>query len=153
LYAQDIALAPYDMVRLNEYYVSQYVDHTPLRHENRGVVVASRQNLSMGGRYPWCAIGSLRRGASFATDAMQLYGLAGRSGEIPPGLAELPGRRLQHEHSMVVIRDEPLVIAAGAQASAGFFGRYIADHPAATSEADLAIVDSALPSDTAPVVS
>src|SRR5688572_9757456 len=30
IYAQDVALAPYGTVRLNEYYVSQYVDHTPL---------------------------------------------------------------------------------------------------------------------------
>ena len=29
-YAQDLALAPYGAVRMNEYYVSQYVDHTPL---------------------------------------------------------------------------------------------------------------------------
>jgi cellobiose phosphorylase len=143
LYAQDVALAPYDMVRLNEYYVSQYVDHTPLRHASRGVVVASRQNLTFGGRHPWCVIGSLRRGVSFATDAMQFHGLASRSGEMPPGLAELPERRLQHEHSMVVIRDEPMQLAAGAEASAGFFGHYVADHPAATSDTDLAVVDAA----------
>ncbi|HLN48415.1 MAG TPA: hypothetical protein VK251_02815, partial [Steroidobacteraceae bacterium] len=29
-YAQDLALAPYGAVRLNEYYVSQYIDHMPL---------------------------------------------------------------------------------------------------------------------------
>ena len=32
VYAQDLALADYGAVRLNEYYVSQYVDHTPLAH-------------------------------------------------------------------------------------------------------------------------
>jgi len=35
IYAQDIALAPYGTVRLNEYYVSQYVDHTPLQQQSR----------------------------------------------------------------------------------------------------------------------
>src|SRR5215467_8049562 len=30
LYAQDLGLADYGGVRLNEYYISQYVDHTPL---------------------------------------------------------------------------------------------------------------------------
>ena len=36
-YAQDLALAPYGAVRLNEFYVSQYVDHTPLSHPTRGM--------------------------------------------------------------------------------------------------------------------
>src|SRR3954462_11242312 len=31
-YAQDLALAPYGAVRMNEFYVSQYLDHTPLSH-------------------------------------------------------------------------------------------------------------------------
>jgi 1,2-beta-oligoglucan phosphorylase len=37
VHAQDIALADYGTVRLNEYFVSQYVDHTPLVHSARGV--------------------------------------------------------------------------------------------------------------------
>ena len=37
---------------MNEYYVSQYIDHTPLTHPERGCVLAVRQNLSMGGRSP-----------------------------------------------------------------------------------------------------
>src|ERR1039457_3706284 len=53
-YAQDLALAPYGAVRMNEYYVSQYVDHTPLRDTARGLVIASRQNLAADGRNPWC---------------------------------------------------------------------------------------------------
>jgi cellobiose phosphorylase len=28
-YAQDLALAPYGAVRMNEFYVSQYIDHMP----------------------------------------------------------------------------------------------------------------------------
>ena len=61
VYAQDLALAPYGAVRMNEYYVSQYVDHTPLAHAARGTVLAVRQNLAMGGRNPWAVIGSLGR--------------------------------------------------------------------------------------------
>ena len=75
IYVQDLALADYGAVRLNEYYVSQYVDHAPLSHPERGLVLASRQNQSMGGRNPWCVIGSLGRGVSFATDALQVHGL------------------------------------------------------------------------------
>jgi cellobiose phosphorylase len=137
-YAQDLALAPYGAVRLNEYYVSQYIDHTPLRHPDRGYVIASRQNLAADGRYPWACIGSLREGVSFATDALQLYGLEARRGAASPALsAELPGKRLQHEHSMIVLRDAPLHLGANQSADAGFFGCYVADHPDATAPADL----------------
>ena len=80
IYAQDLALAHYGAVRLNEYYVSQYLDHTPLAHPERGWVLASRQNQSMGGRNPWCLIGSLGEGVSYATDALQVHGLATRAG-------------------------------------------------------------------------
>jgi cellobiose phosphorylase len=133
IYAHDVALAPYGTVRLNEYYVSQYVDHTPLQHQSRGCAIASRQNLPAEGRNPWCVIGSLRSATSFATDAMQLRDLT----------KKLPGRRLQHEHSLVAIQDATLHIDAGQSISAGFFGLYRPDHPGATSPTDLESVDQA----------
>jgi cellobiose phosphorylase len=144
-YAQDLALAPYGAVRLNEYYVSQYLDHTPLRHAAHGVVIATRQNLAVDQKIPWCLIGSLREASSFATDALQFHGLASRRGDSPDGLVnELPGRRLQHEHAMVVLRDVPLRLQPQLQAAAGFFGCFQSDHPAATSDADLAVVREVL---------
>ena len=144
-YAQDLALAPYGAVRLNEFYVSQYLDHTSLNHAQHGLVLASRQNQAVDGRYPWSLIGSLRKGVSFATDALQFYGLANRHGETPPGLtADLPGRRLQHEHSMIVLRDVPLRLGPGESVAAGFFGTLLADHPEATSASDLEHVAAAL---------
>ena len=144
-YAQDLALAPYGAVRLNEYYVSQYLDHTPLRHAAHGVVVATRQNLAVDQKIPWCLIGSLREAVSFATDGLQFHGLASRRGDSPDGLVnELPGRRLQHEHAMVVLRDAPLSLQPQQQVAAGFFGCFQSDHPAATSDADLAAVSQVL---------
>lgn len=144
-YAQDLGLAHYGAVRLNEFYVSQYLDHTPLRHPQRGTVVATRQNQAVGGRSPWSVIGSLREGVSFATDALQFHGLSSRCAQPPIGLTnDLPGRRLQHEHALVVVRDAPIVIDAGSRASGGFFGGYWPDHPAATGEADLARVGDVL---------
>lgn len=144
-YTQDIGLAPYGAARSNEYYVSQYIDHTALVHPVCGLVVASRQNLAVDGRHPWCLIGSLRRGVSYATDALQTYGVAGRAGTVTARLGEeLPSRRLQHEHSLVAIADTPMPLEPGATLHAGFFGRYLADHPAATSSADLEEVAQAL---------
>jgi cellobiose phosphorylase len=144
-YAQDLALAPYSAVRMNEYYVSQYIDHTPLAHAKHGVMIASRQNQAADARHPWCLIGSLRSGASYATDALQFHGLASRRGAAPDGLmADLPGRRLQHEHSMVVVRDASLPLHPQDIASAGFFGSYLADHPDPSSPADLERVSKVL---------
>lgn len=144
-YAQDLALAPYGAVRMNEYYVSQYLDHTPLLHAQRGIAIASRQNQAVDGRSPWSLIGSLREGKSFGTDGLQLHGLAARSNEPPPGIVgALSDHRLQHEHSMVVLRDAPIALGAGESTEAGFFGLYVADHAAATSAQDAARVDQAL---------
>lgn len=145
IYVQDIALAPYATVRLNEYYVSQYVDHTALAHAELGWVVASRQNLAVANRNPWCVTGSLRRGRAFATDALQVHGLASRSGGRPEGIAAgLSARRLQHEHSMVAIQDEPLRLEPDSRATLGFFALLVHDHPDATSAADLSHVGRAL---------
>lgn len=144
-YVQDIALTSYGAIRLNEFYVSQYIDHTAIVHPTRGVMVASRQNQPVDGRFPWSLVGSLREGISFATDALQFHGLAVRSGDAPIGLtAELSGRRLQHEHSLAVVRDAPIVLEARSEEQAGFFGMLVADHPEATSTADMARVSELL---------
>jgi len=145
VYVQDLALAPYAAVRLNEYYVSQYVDHVALEHHERGIVIASRQNQPVAGRHPWSVIGSLRRSVSYATDALQLYGVAARADGPPVGLVNrLSGRRLQHEHSMVVLQDDAVDLASQAVLEGGFFARIVPHHPDATSRADLAHVDSVL---------
>lgn len=146
VYAHDLALADYGIVRVSEYYVSQYVDQTPLRHPDRGNVLAVRQNLPIGGRHPWAIIGSLAHGTSFCTDALQFLGLAAREGLPPVGLVadRLPGVRRQHEHAMAVIQDAPLRLAPGARATRGFFGWFEIDHPDASSDRDLVCVDRAL---------
>jgi cellobiose phosphorylase len=146
VHAQDIALSSYGAVRMNEYYVSQYVDHTPLQHPARGTVLAVRQNLAVGGRHPWLCIGSLRQGDSFCTDALQLHGLATRAGGPPAALEaeRLPGVRRQHEHAMAVLQDAPVLLAPGAGAGLGFFAWLEPDHPGVSGAADLACADRAL---------
>jgi len=142
VHVQDLALAPYATLRLNEHYVSHYLDHTPLAHARCGWAIATRQNLPADGRHPWLLIGSLRRAIAFATDALQFDGLARRCGAAPIGLtAGLPGRRLQHEHALVALQDAPLQLAPGALARAGFFGLFVPDHPQATTPDDLTEVD------------
>ncbi|MFZ0614294.1 MAG: hypothetical protein WAM73_18770 [Desulfobacterales bacterium] len=145
IYAQDLALAHYGAVRINTYYTSHYVDHTPLSHPERGYVLASRQNFSMAGRHPWCVIGALGKAVGLASDALQFHGLASRAGQVPVGLAEgLGSVRRQHEHAMAVIQDAPVRLGPGEVAERGFFGWFEADHPAATSADDLVYVDRAM---------
>jgi 1,2-beta-oligoglucan phosphorylase len=145
LHVQDLGLAAYGAIRTNEHYVSHYIDLCPLQHRERGHVIAARQNQAVDGCYPWALIGSLRRGAAYATDALQVLGIAARAGAPPAGLADgLPATRLQHEHALAAIEDEALTLAPGAAADLGFFGCVQADHPVATTNADLAAVDAAL---------
>jgi cellobiose phosphorylase len=146
VYAQDFALADYGAIRMNEYYVSQYVDYTPLVHAERGHVLAVRQNLAVGDHYPWALVGAFGRGVGFATDALDLHGLATRAGERPPALAApvLATRRRQHEHSMAAIQDAPVAVAPGAVVERGFFGWFVPNHHEASSDADLACVERAL---------
>src|SRR5262249_41607007 len=146
LCAQDVALTDYGTLRLNEYYVSQYVDHTPLMHPAPGVLIAARRNLSVGGRHPWALTGPLASASSFCTDGLQFHGLATRAGHPPVGLEaeSLPGVRRQHEHALAVIQDAPRRVDPGARATLGFFGWLEPDHPAASGTSDLEVADRAL---------
>jgi cellobiose phosphorylase len=134
-HTQDLALADYGAVRLNEYYVSHYVDYTPLEHASRGRMLAVRQNQPMGGRHPWALIGSLQRASPrFATDARQLGAFA--------------AHRLQHEHSLAGLEDA-FSLAPGERTRRGFFVWLEADHPEPSGPGDLAFADRALALDAA----
>lgn len=159
IYTQDLALAHYGAVRLNEYYVSQYIDHTALTHQDRGIALASRQNQPMGGCCPWTVIGSLACGVSYATDALQFHGLATRAGIAPIALTDgLPGERHQHEHSMACIQDDVFTLSPGEHIQRGFFGYFETDKQTATSAADVDLIDivlalpEAIPPEWVPVI-
>lgn len=146
VHTQDLALAHYGAIRNNEFYVSQYIDFEPLRHSERGALLAARQNLAMGGRHPWALIGSLRRAVGFATDALQFAGLGLRAGGAAAALSQpsLPSQRLQHEHAMAVLQDEVVTLAPGAVMQGGFFCWYDRDHRNITQQSDAGIADLVL---------
>jgi cellobiose phosphorylase len=140
----DLALAPHAALRLNEYYVSHYIDFTPLDHPQQGTLLAVRQNQAVAGRHPWAMLGSLRRAVSYATDALQVLGRAeGRFGETPPAWRHgLPGQRLQQEQAMAALQDAPVTLRPGERITLGFFGGLLEDHPAASGGADIARADA-----------
>ena len=153
VYLQDVALAPWAALRLNEAYVSQYLDHQPLLHPTRGVLLATRQNALVAGRVPWLLSGSLGCAQSFATDAVQVLGRAARAGQGGGLLHQpLPGTRLQGEHALVALQEVAFDLPPGAVVQRGFFGWLDGDHASASSAADLAVLDRllALPESRAP---
>lgn len=141
---QDLGLGGRGFVMSNEAYASQYVDHFPVRHPACGWVVMSRMNLAQGGRYPWTAQGCRQDAAAFATDALQLLGPEFRDAGVIDAARELPSERLQHEVACPMLRSGASTLAPGEATSWDFFGVFEPDHPAASSEADLAAVDDAL---------
>jgi cellobiose phosphorylase len=140
---QDLGLGAHGLVLSNEAYASQYIDHTIGRHARFGPVIMSRQNMAQCGRNPWVAHGCLNGAASFATDALQLFGPGFRElGETMPSFgADLPGIKLQHEAACAALQSAPCTVAPGANASLTFFGLFDPHHAAATSDADMAYLD------------
>lgn len=145
LYIQDLGLADYGLIRLNEHYVSQYIDHQPLEHDEGGILLGSRQNLPMGQNHPWLLIGSLNKGSSFATDALDVFSLQKRLKKGHSALrTRLPGKRRQGEHSMAALQDSTVTLSPGETQNGGFFAWFEAHHPDATSESDLKYREKAL---------
>ncbi len=142
----DPALAPLGAVRTNEYYVSQYLDISPVTTTEHGTAVAVRQNMP-GQRVPWLMVGTTGTGTGWATDALQLVERTG-GGVRWPGLdaADLPSARLQHEHSLIALQDAPAEIAPADTHRTGFWGIALEDHPEATSDADARWADVAMAS-------
>ncbi|MET1006433.1 MAG: hypothetical protein ABWX96_12845, partial [Propionibacteriaceae bacterium] len=135
LHTQDVALAPRAAVRTNEYYVSQYLDLTPVEVPGHGTAIGIRQN--MPGPTPWLLLGCLGRADRWSTDAIQLTGRGRTDGEPWPGLTtELPSLRRQGEHTLAALQSEAVVLQPGAVWQSGFYGSFLADHPAATSADD-----------------
>lgn len=132
----DVALTPREALRRNEFYVSQYLDLTPLEADG-STILAVRQNMP-GPTTPWLALTCTRPVAGWCTDALQLAGrMTGTGLDLT---VDLPSTRLQHEHTLAGLQSEPIVIAPGESATVGFRALVLRDHPAASSVDDVAMV-------------
>jgi 1,2-beta-oligoglucan phosphorylase len=140
---QDLGLGDPGFLMNNEAYACQYMDHHVAGHPRMGPVLMSRQNLSQGGAFPWAAHGCLEGSAGYATDFRQIIGPESRDADglrLAFGEA-LPCQRLQYETACAALQSSPATLAPGAAANWTFFGAYEPDHSAASSDADLSIVD------------
>jgi 1,2-beta-oligoglucan phosphorylase len=143
IFVQDLGLGAPGFVMNNEAYASQYIDHFIAGHPRIGFITMSRQNLSQGGAHPWIAHGCFEGAAAFGTDFRQFMGPAHRDAErlfLPFG-ASLPSKRLQYETACAALQSRSSTLTPGAAAGWTFFAYYLPDHPRASSDADLQIVD------------
>jgi len=145
LLIQDLGLGDPGFLMNNEAYASQYLDHHIAQHPRMGPILMTRQNLAQSGQHPWVAHGCHEGAAGYATDYLQLMGPAWRDARefgIPFG-TPLPSVRLQHETACAALQSKAVALAPGAIGSWTFFGLYSADHPGASADADLALIDEA----------
>ena len=144
VFIQDLGLGDRGFLMNNEAYASQYLDHHVAQHPRLNHVLMSRQNLSQGGAYPWAAHGCLEGAAGFATDFRQVMGPAHRDADqfMSPFGTSLPSTRLQFETACAALQSNAATLSPGAAARWTFFGFYEPDHPAASSDADLSLIES-----------
>lgn len=138
----DVALSDRDSIRRNEQYVAQYLDLTPLEIPADGdhpatLALAVRQNMP-GPAQPWAVVGAHQAIAQWGTDALQL--LDERTREGLDHSRELPSQRLQHEHTLAALRTAPQSLEPGQEWSGSFWGFALEDHPEATGDQDLPLV-------------
>lgn len=140
---QDLGLGDPGFLMNNEAYACQYMDHHIADHPRLGPVQMSRQAQAQGGRFPWVAHGCLEGAQAYATDYRQIMGPSRRDRQgLAFGFGEpLPSARLQGETACAALQSPVARLAPGEKASRTFFGVYVADHPAASGEADLALVE------------
>ena len=148
LHAQDLGLADESAVRNNEAYVSQYLDLLPVTDSRFGHVILARQNQSMtGGRRPWLALACAGGAAACCTDGSQFFGADHRLTGEPAAvrLPTLPSKRLQYEFALGGLQSRVLTLAPDSAVEVTFLAHYLEDHPAASSEADVARLRELLP--------
>jgi 1,2-beta-oligoglucan phosphorylase len=143
VFIQDLGLGDQGFLMNNEAYASQYLDHHVAQHPRLHHVLMSRQNLSQGGTFPWVAHGCLEGAAGFATDFRDLMGPGYRdANQFSDGFGiNLSSMRLQFETGCAALQSKAATLAPGAAASWTFFGAFVPDHPAASSDADLNLIE------------
>lgn len=142
----DLALTSQFAARLNESYTSQYVDHHALKDDQFGHAIASRQNLAVDGKTPWLIQTWVDGVSGFTTDASDFFGRQGVRGDVPVALLHPPesSRVRQDESSYVALFSVPLELAPGEAGERRMIAIYQADHPAASSPDDLALLHAAV---------
>lgn len=147
LVGQDLGLADIGMLKNNEAYVCQYLDHRILDHTLAGKVVLSRNNLHP--RHPFALHCCLQGAQSASTDGYQFFGTEYKLSGVPAALqgATLENRARQYEFAYAALQSRTIEVAAGEEDTVVFALYVQQEHPSVSSSDDLALVDEVLASD------
>ena len=143
IYVQDIGLSHENVIRLNEAYCSQYIDHVVLQHQQYGYVLCTRQNQSSDGGHPWLLQGAFNVIRDYVTDGFSFYGLSYKETNTPKGLIEerLASQNVQYEMALVGLQSESYQIQPHNTQKLTFFAYIESDYPQATQDHDLDKID------------
>jgi CRISPR-associated protein Csx3 len=149
LAGQDIGLADIGMLKNNEAYVCQYLDHRILDHPVAGKVVLSRNNLHAS--HPFALHCCLQGAQSASTDGYQFFGtqykLSGTAAALHAPALE--NRVRQYEFAYSALQSRTITLQPGQGDTAVFALYVVKEHPAVSSADDLALVDALLAADPA----
>ncbi|TCZ75799.1 cellobiose phosphorylase [Paenibacillus albiflavus] len=134
IYGQDLGIADKGVVRTNEAYLSQYIDHTVFEDTALGYVVCSRQNQPQQGEFPYIQQGSLTKAAGYSTDGYQFFGLSYKESDQAAVLtqASLANEVYQYEFAYTALQSERVRLDGSSQFV--FYGLYRPNHPHAITE-------------------
>ncbi|SDG50578.1 Cellobiose phosphorylase [Fontibacillus panacisegetis] len=134
IYGQDVGIADTAVVRSNEAYLSQYIDHTVFNDSNKGFVVCSRQNQPQGGCFPYLQQGSLSKTVGYSTDGFQFFGLSYKENNRPQALYQekLANEIYQYEFAYTALQTEKIQLEGKERFV--FYGLFKGDHPLAIKE-------------------
>ncbi len=135
---QDVGLKAADSGTVNEYYVSQYLERLILEDDKLGPVIFCRQNMKEKSGHPWLMMACKKGALSGLTDGMQFYGKSYRVTGIPESLLSKKLRgEYAGESSLIALQGKPFALKSGESFSDAFVFSFLANHPEATSAADL----------------
>ena len=145
IFAQDLGLGSFGMVRSNEAYTSQYIDHEPLKHPKFGFVMASRQGQKQDKGFPWALNGCLNGAVGYLTDGFQFFGLSYKESGVPEALIKekLLSQRMQYEFALPTLQSKKIILAPGKSLKQIFFTMYQDDHAKANNKSDLSFATKA----------
>lgn len=141
---QDVGIASRGQIQNNEAYTSQYIDQHGETHPEVGPVAMARQNLAQHEKHPWlihtCATG----GQAVTTDAFEFFDAGSRDVESSLARMKFDTSLRQYECSAHVLASAAEKLNSKGHAEWRFVARFVEDHPALSSAADLLRVDGLL---------
>ena len=147
LVGQDVGLADPGMLKNNEAYVCQYLDHRIVEHPVAGRVALCRNNLHP--THPFAVHCCLQGAQSACTDGYQFFGTAYKLSGVPEALhlPTLENRVRQYEFAYVALQSRTIELQPGQSDTTVFAAYVLKEHPQVSSADDLVLVDKLLRAD------